>query len=179
MATDSIITIDEKPGNHEKKTIPELSFETGVLTERIGRMTPGELVEYDEFSKICGRNVRTVAASSMQSARRRAITIHEVCCECVRTVGYRRLIGNDLVSAQSAGTKRIHNEAKRRVKKLKIVRFDELDATSKNTMNALLSVYGVISHATKTKSFAMLENKIADSAEPLPIGRTMELFQGK
>ena len=180
MATEpTTINAGEQPNGEKKKTIPEASFETKALTERIRIMEPGELVSYEQFTKACGRDVRTVAMSSLQSAIRRALSLHEVCCECVRTVGYRRLVGNSLIEAQSAGTRRIHNEAMRRVKKLRTAVYDDLDAGNKNRMNALLSTYGMISHTTKTKSISLIENKMADMNKPLPIGQTMELFQGK
>lgn len=179
MAPDTITTENDKPVDDKKKTIPELSYETKILTERIAKMEPGELITYDQFTATCGRDVRSVAASTLQSALHRALSQHDIVCECVRTVGYRRLVGNDLVKAQAAGTKRIHNEARRRVRKLKTAKYDDLDQTGKVSMNALLSAYGMISHTTKGKSISMIESKIKDATEPLPIGRTMELFQGK
>ncbi len=164
----------------KKKTIPEVSYETVALTEALAKLEPGELIHYTKLSAVCGRDVRTIARTNMYSAINRAVRDHNIVVECVRTEGYRRVDGGELLNAQSSGIKRIRAESRRRTRRLGCTDWNKLTQEEKGRLNAQLSIYGVVRHITTTQKTKLLAAEMSHSeAKPLPIGRTMEFFQGK
>ena len=132
----------DEPKLERRTVIPAASNDTMILERMIVVLGPGETVEYDAMSKAIGRDVRSSAAGVLRTAMRRALRDHGIVVEAVRNVGLRRVVGNELISAQRCGVDRIRREARRRVEKLSKLDVGSLSNPEKVSATAMASMFG-------------------------------------
>lgn len=155
------------------------SIETRELYDRLSKLAVGEMVTYEELSKLLGvKSVRASAAAALNYARHMAQRDHRIVTDAVWGVGIKRLSDSEAVAASSGTFSRIRRTAKRGIDRTTAVEFDTLSNEDKIRHNAAVSGLGVLRYLSKPKEIKKLEAAVnASQTGQLPIGRTLELFR--
>lgn len=159
----------------KKRAIQETSVDTRLLYQRLQSMGPAEEISYEDLSAVIDRDVRNGARHNMESARHMAQRIDGMIFDCVRGVGLKRLDDSGIVKTADSRMKRIRGQARRGVKALACAT-GELGNDDLIKHNAAMSIMGAILHATKQKTRNLIERKVADIKESLPLAKTLRLF---
>lgn len=160
------------------RTIGEASLEAQLLYDRLSKALPGEEITYHELSGIAARNVQTIASSALQTARKRCENINHIVFSVIRGIGLKRLTNEEIPQTAQSKIDHIRRTAKRAAKRLACVDYTELSRQSQITHNINLSLLGVLAEVSKPSGGKILEHHIKNGQQPLPIGKTMELFKG-
>lgn len=161
---------------NDQKTIFELSADTRFIHQRLSKAAVGDVVEYEELTKLIGRDIRGAARHSLQSAIR-------LCQKdgrefgAVMNVGIKRLSPEEIVVAAEDQIARSRNAAKRGMRRLANADFAKLSADDQLRHNATASVLGVLSLFGKQKSVEKVRAAVVAAADALPVGRVLELFR--
>jgi len=158
----------------EKKSIFEISPDTQLLIARLEKMQKGECVQYDELSKIIGRNVQ-MNRSSLLSARR-ILQRQGMVFDAVSGVGIKRLDDIGIVKASQGHVFRAYQAARRGAQKLSCVDYDTLNNEDKITHNTSASILGAIALVAKPSNTKKLLKAVQEARETLPTAKTLELF---
>lgn len=155
----------------------ELNPDTRLMTDLLLAMEQGSSLSYAAISREMGREV-TGSDPYLQSARRRAEKEDGFVFEFERKKGIRRLTDPEIVALGESGAKSLRSKARRTAKKISNVKdFDGLTDAQKAQHNGALALLGAIASASKASTLRRLEKASSESAQPLPIGRTFELFK--
>ena len=156
------------------------SIETTVLIERVKTMKPGDLIRYDELSRLIGQDVRGEARHILRSARHICQREYQVVTDADPAIGIRRLTDVELTHDGLRLFTRIRRAAKRGVDRVtSVTDFNALPDEEKIRHNATLSALFVINHMTKPRSIDRIAGSVnTENTGQLPIARTLELFRG-
>lgn len=157
------------------RTIPELSIDAQAIERRLDAVNPGETVTYAELSRLVGRDVQK-DRGPLQTAMRR-LTANQKVFSAVRGEGVKRLTDAEILGLSPAALASMSGKARRTAKKLAAVDYAALDQQQQAAHNAALSVFAVVSHMARPASMKLLEARVAETHEALPIGRTLEAFK--
>lgn len=158
----------------ENKTIFEKALETQLLTEALRKA--GDFVSYDDLTKACGRDVTKDGRGNLYSAKRIVQREDRVVWGTVPKKGLQRLRGEGLVAAGASSLSRIHSEARRGVKRLECVTYEELDNSQRIKHNATAAALGALGALTKTTSLNRIEQASEKTTEKLSMAETLRLF---
>jgi hypothetical protein len=160
------------------RTVPSLSIDTKMLTDRLAKLGTGEMVPYAELSSLIGRNVQKEARGNLMSAMRRLLADGSV-FGTVRGQGVKRLTDLEIVGCGPEIIGRVRRAARRAGAKLANIQdFDALPPEAQTTHNMALSVVGVLAHMTKAGTVRKLEERIEAGRQALPLRRTLEVLGG-
>lgn len=155
-------------------TVPALSIDTKMLSDRLAKCEDGETVTYADLSAIIGRNVQVEARGNLTSAMHRMLAEGAV-FGSVRNVGVKRLTDAEIVGVGPEIIGRVRRAARRASAKLASVQnFEGLPPAAQTTHNMALSVLGVLAHITKPGTVRKLEARIEQGRQALPLQRTLE-----
>ena len=171
MADDNKV-IDAERGRF-KQTI-----EASLLTERLAKLAPGDMVTYAELGAIIGVDVREGSGRSpMRTARRRALRDHNVVLRSVPTEGYRRLLDEE-ASKQVPDEMRRGIRSKARKGATELLALDDAKLTSdgKRARNVGLSMAGALTLATSPTVKKKLERACEQAQAQLPVAKTLDEF---
>lgn len=163
------------------KSICEVAQDTRVLSGRLARLAPGELVTYNELTALIGRDVRTIARSTLNSARHIAERDHGLAFGCVHRSGIKRMEGGELPSIGDAAISGIRRKATRASKRMlhaaeKVVLSDE----ARLQLNARASSLGTIALCSSSKAAARIEEAVKNNGNmELSVSATLAMFQPK
>lgn len=160
----------------QKRGIQSKSADTLVIENRLRETNPGDLVTYQELSTLLGRDVRMFCQSNTQTARH-ALVGESIFFDCVPNEGYRRLTNNEAAFASDSHRERIASTARRGLRHLRHVPFDELAADAKKKHLTMSAQFGAIQLFGSSKATKKIEAAVKDTA-PMAIGETLKLFGG-
>jgi hypothetical protein len=163
--------ITAKRSDQSDRSLFQCSIETKWLIDRGRRLQVGEVVTYEELSKLIGIDVREEGRGALRSARNILLRDEQIVLDSVPNVGLKRSSDSEIV--QSAG-------AQRGVQRLTAVAdFDRLSDADKLAHNASVSALAVIKLMGKPKSVERIAASVnTANTGSLPIARTLELFHG-
>lgn len=153
----------------------EKSADTLIIENRLRNSQPGELVTYDDLTRLLGRDVRTSCYGNLRRALHNLERDHIVFLT-VRAEGVKR--ANDTEAAESADSFRqaAHRANRRMVKRICAVKdFESLPKETKQRALTLQTIAGIVDLATSSKGVAKVNKVIENSA--LPVGKTLDLFK--
>ena len=156
------------------RTINEKSADTGKLENLLREVAVGATVSYNDMSKSLGRDVRIFCKGNLSSARRILLNQDGVVFDAIRNVGYKKLNGPETVQIATSGRQKISRAARKVIKQLLTVDYEQLDTTNKRTHLALSSQMGAVSMFAKTATTKKIEAKVEGSQ--LAIGETLRMF---
>ena len=159
------------------KGIQEKSADTKVIEHRLRNTQPGDLVTYDELTKLLGRDVRQYCKSNMRSARNSLIG-ESIFFDCVAGEGLKRLNNEEAVRASDHYRTRARKAARRGLTHLVNVPFDSLSDESKRKHLAMSAQLGAIELFGSTKSSKRIETAVSETKTTMAIGETLKLFGG-
>lgn len=160
-----------------KQGIQAKATDTILIENRLRNTKVGDLVTYDELSKLLGRDVRLFCKSNVDTARRTLIS-ESVFFDCVTGEGYKRLDNEEAVSASNHYRTRARKAARRGMNHLAHVPFEGLTDESKKKHMAISAQLGAIDLFSSTKSLNKIEAAVDNTSHALAIGETLKLFGG-
>jgi hypothetical protein len=159
------------------KAIQEIGVDASLLMERLRKLEVGEVVSYDELGGIIKRDVRGKARGSLHTAMRRVLRDDNMVCECVRTVGVKRLDDPGIIDVGQTGVQRVHRSARRSLEKVsKVSQLDKLNNQQKIAFNTTVSMLGLLSHVTKRQQVKRLEQVVQTKQDMVPLRAALESF---
>jgi hypothetical protein len=153
------------------------SVDTSIIEKRLRDAKEGDVVSYDDLSTLLGRDVREHCRGNMSSARN-ALIEESIFFDVIDGVGYKRLTNEESLSSPRSHLKRATNAARRAVKNLSNIKFDELSESGKKTHLVTSAAAGAVAMFGGAKGLKKIENKINSDPKQLPIGETLKLFGG-
>lgn len=153
------------------------SVDTSIIEKALRDSQEGDIVTYDDLSTKLGRDVREFCYSNLSSARR-SLVEDSIFFDVVDGVGLKRLNNEESLSSPQSYIKRATNAARRAVKNLSRIKFDELSDDGKKKHLVTSAVAGAMSMFGSSKAGKKLEQKISSDPKQLPIGETLKLFGG-
>lgn len=166
------------PSTQPKRSIAEVSLETRLVIDRLGKAKPDEVVSYTELSALVGRDIRYAGRVNLDTARR-YWEREGRCFGVVRTVGVKWLPDVELPGEGPRAATRMRRIARRALRKLTCFEsFDELPVDAQRQVIAYQSTFGAVELVTKVSSTKKLEAKIGETMECLPATKTLSLFAG-
>lgn len=158
------------------KSIPELSEETKLIEYELDQLEPGQTIEYDNLSAAIGRDVREHARGNILSARRRLRKEKRKVFGTVRGVGVKRLTDAEIVVASGSDITSVKRRTRNALHSLSCAEFDNLTGDEKNQHRTRFCVLGVLELFSKPSATRKIEERIEETSEGLPIGKTLKLF---
>lgn len=155
----------------------EKSADTSIIENRLRNTNVGDVVTYDELSKLLGRDVRAYCTSNLQTARRTMVN-ESIFFDVLTGEGLRRLNADEAVTTSQAYVTRAKSAANRGMNHLANVPFDGLTEESKKKHLSVSAQLGAVALFSSSKANKRIEQKINGSATQLPIGETLKLFGG-
>ncbi len=157
------------------KGIREKASDTLILENRLRNTKPGDVVTYDELSKIMGRDVREHCSGNLQTARR-TLRNEKIHFDTVSRVGLNRLTFEEAVHSTQSCIDRSRNAAKNGLKILENVEFSELSPISQKEHLAKSAQLAAIKLFGGSNAGKKIEAKV--DGKQLAIGETLKLFGG-
>lgn len=162
------------------RPIAELSLETQVIVERLGKAAVGDLVTYQELRDLTGLDVQHDGRGVMESARRICQRDSRMVFGAVMNEGLKRLDDQGIVGTGGVTLKRIGRAARRGVRTLGCVKdFDALPESARVEHNMSVSVLGALGQMTKRNKLEQVRLAVSNAQTKLPLARTLEMFVGK
>lgn len=160
----------------KKRGIQEKSNDTLVIENRLRTSSVGELVTYDDLSKLLGRDVRVHCIGNLTTARR-VLRDEKIFFVTVRGDGVRRISQEEAVNClPDHSIKRAKSAARQGIKCLRNIEYDQLSEDGKKKHLSSSAQLGAIELFSSAKATKKIEGKVGDS--PIPIGETLKLFGG-
>lgn len=155
----------------------EKSVDTSIIEKRLRDSNEGDVVSYEELSKLLGRDVREFCYGNLSTARKTLVD-ESIFFDVVDGVGYKRLTNEESVKSPQSYLKRATNAAKQAVRHLRNIKFDELSDSGKKSHLVASAVGGAMMMFGSSKASRRIESKVAAENKELPIGETLKLFGG-
>ena len=158
------------------ETNPEISIDVRRVEEVLAAAAPGDVVGYEQLSKILGRSVQNGARAIIQRAVKRQLKAGRLWLN-IRKVGYRLAQISDALPLVEHGRLKVYRTAKREATKLATVDYESLGREERTAVLAGQSMYGAVAAFTKADGLKRIEGKIADGEnKALPLAKTIEAF---
>ena len=160
------------------KTIPERSYDTTIIINRLLEAKTGDEITYKELSDLISRDVQADGRGVLVSATR--ILRHEqrMNFKVIRNIGIKLLCEIETINASGGYIRKIHNASKNAGRELNCVKnIDNLSGDEKINFFTKASLFNTLKVVTTQPKIKKLEAKIAISEKRLPLSRTLEAFQ--
>lgn len=153
------------------------SFDVRSLCNLMANTDIGQILSYEEMSKVIGRDVQTEARGALVSARR--ITQRELgyVFGTIYRLGLKRLSDVEIVQTGAQSVVKIHHASRRGADRIANAAPEKLPIESRVQMNTYLSVLAMVHAVSTEKRLKRLEEKVAQAEARLPLERTLEAFK--
>lgn len=158
-----------------KRPIAQISIDTRILIEHLGKAQIGDIFTYADLSKLLGRDVQTIARHNLMSACRNLLSSGMV-FGTIRSHGIKLLTDSERVGEGEAGITKVRRCARRAVNRLRFNEFNSLAPEDKTRVLTAQSVLGATVAFTKATAIKRISESV--QATTLPVAKTMELFIG-
>lgn len=143
-----------------RKSITNISAEAVKISEIMGKMQPGDIIEYKELSSFVGFDVtkdRGPLYTAMKLLKRERKMVFDV----VIGKGFTRLADSDIVATHDRTIRRIRRTAKRGARTVACANYDALSREDQTKFNMSLTTLGTIAFLGRADT----QKKIADKAQ--------------
>lgn len=154
----------------------EKSADAKVLENVLSEAEVGQVITYEQMSAAIGRDVRKYAISALGTARRGLFKEKQFVFAVERGKGLVRIGDAAIVKTIEKDRLHLHRTASKSLKKLSVVKFDNLDANEKKEHTVASAQMGAIAMFSHKNSSKKIESKVNGSSKDLPIGETLKLF---
>jgi hypothetical protein len=149
----------------------EVSANTSLLTERLSKLQPDEMVPYVELNKTIGRNVQKEARHHLTSAMHRVLMLHQIYICSVRNVGVKRVTPEQNAGLTPEQARLKLNRAARRSRRaldcISDAEYKLLPNDLKIKLGAGRALTGMIMTASNFHKKKLLENSVKDGEKKL------------
>jgi len=163
-------------GLTSKKTQFVVSDEIRRLYERIRTARVGDLITYDELSRIAGFSVQSEKGrKKLDSARRRALKVDRLLFSAVTNTGIQCCNDVEVVSSGGKMIRVVRSLARTGVRRLTALRdYAALSNEKKVEHNVVAAQLGMLEYASSTKHTRNLSEAVQSTASTLSIGDTID-----
>lgn len=162
----------------ERKTGVQLkSADTKIIEHRLRTTSAGEVVTYDELSKLLGRDVRVHCYGNIQTAIK-ALIKESVFFDCVIGNGYRRLNESESVAALEHYRIKARRAVRRGIVHLQHIEADKLSEQDRLKYFAAGTQLQALELFSGAKAGNKIEAAVTKCASQMAIGETLKLFGG-
>lgn len=162
----------------ERKGIAELSIDTRLLANHLSKANPGDVLTYDDLSKVIGRDVRGKQGyQRLQSARRVVRRENDMIFATIAKVGLRCCDDAGKVRIANGYIDRVHSAAKKGINVVSAINYDKLENNDRIALNATASHLGVLHQITTAKAQKKLTQAVTEVNDKLPLAKTLEQFK--
>lgn len=160
------------------KRLPELSWETSKIYERLKVADIGELVPYKELSVLIDKeDIQNDCRWYMDSARRKLEIDEGIIFTVIPNKGLKRLDNEGKIDCGDVAIKKVRRAAKRGMKKLGCVDVGSLTNEKKTELFSRMSVLGAVRLFSGKKVIKGLENKTKLEPRFLNYKPNLDLFK--
>lgn len=159
-----------------KRTIPTLSIEAQELIRRLLRATVGEVITYAELSVVAMGDVQEQKRGVLTTARKRLLEDHDMVFEAISNVGLKRLNDEEIVVTGEAPLVRINRMARRGMRKLACVDYDNLANDLQIKHNARFTLLNFHYQSTQPRQVKSIEQKVEKRGSRLGLQETLRAF---
>jgi ribosomal protein L30/L7E len=146
------------------------SSDSKALARRLEATQIGEIVSYDELTKLIAEDVTKVGRGTLQTARRIVQRDHRIVFDVVRGVGLKRLNSVEIVDQSDQTRERIRRTASRGARSLTCADYDALPQEKKAKHNISAALLGAISEYASDKKFKSVESRLNSDGRLLNAG---------
>lgn len=155
----------------------QVSVDVKTIAERLKNTAVGDVVTYDDLSKLIGRDVRNGARHVLNGARRYLLVRdRHMIFGIVTSLGVKRLNQKEIVDTGEYATSRIRKMARRSAiligEGVDRNSLDEPTRVKYDRHTALLG--GALGSLLHHKSIAKLDKKILEAQKALPLAQTIK-----
>lgn len=153
----------------------EKSADTKILENVLAEAKVGQTFTYSELSAAIGRDVREHALASLRTARRGVLKSKGFVFAVERDIGLVRLDDVGILKSMEFDRRRLQRGAKRSLRKLTVVDFENLAEEDKRkhiVASAQMGAIAMFSHKTASRK---IESHVTTHKQ-LPIGETLKMF---
>ena len=154
----------------------EKSNDTKIIESVLVEAEVGDLITYEDLTRAIGRDVRQFAQPSLRSARRGLLNTQGIVFGVETNVGLRRLNDDQIVDSTLYDRIRMKRAATRSIRKLSVVKFDELSDEKKRQHIVASAQIGAIEMFATRNATKKIEKKVDGSKERIAIGETLKMF---
>lgn len=162
---------------HKRATF-ERSIEVTLMVERLDRCQPGEMVSYEELSRIALVDVQHEGRSKLDSARRILQNEKEKLFEPLIGKGLKFLTDEGIADCGPGRVLRLNRLAKRALKKQMLSDPKKLPPDKALKNNAVLSVLGLAVISTQETKLKSIEVAVRKTQQKLDLGETFKAISG-
>jgi hypothetical protein len=152
------------------------SADTLIVERRLRETTPGDIITYDELSKVLGRDVRKHCVGCLRTARN-TLQGESIFFDTLSGIGLKRLDNDEACKATGHYLTRSRRAARRGIKHISHVPYEGLTPETQREHLTLSTQLGAIDLFSSGKATARIESAIS-GVVPLAIGETLKLFGG-
>lgn len=161
----------------QTKAIPEISVDSQVILARLKTMRKGDVVTYDELTKLIQSDIRKKSYYCLNTARRRLLMDDGMVFESVRGVGIKRMDDEQIISIGEQSERKLHKLSRNAMRKLGCANTDNLTNEQRIDLYAHCSAIGAIALITKPSKLKLLKAAVKSSESRLPVNKSLEIFK--
>lgn len=154
----------------------EESNDTKIIESVLLGAEIGDLITYEELSKAIGRDVRTFAQPSLRSARQGVLVSKGIVFGVETNVGLRRLNDEEIVDSIESDRARVRRATRKSLKKLTVVKFDNLSEEKKRQHVVASAQMGAIELFSTKNATKRIASKVDAGKTTIAIGETLKMF---
>lgn len=167
----------KEQNNNEVVTRPVFlrTKETESAIKAMREVAIGDTITWNAITLAIGSDA-TAHRGSIQTARRE-LQKEGILFASVPGVGYKRLDDSGIVHSEADASARLTRSAKRSLKRLSVVKPENLHPLDRTQYAVTTAVAGAIALCGGRQKRALIEQAVTDKGGALEIGETMKLFQ--
>lgn len=167
----------KSPEINSRRPMFALSVDTRVIFDRLLKSNVGDVIGYEELTKLIGRDVQGKARSCLLSARKRAEREHRIVFGCVFKIGVKRLADTEIVDSGEAILKRARRGVQKGYQRLtNTVDFEKLPESHQVKMSTYASLFNAVATISLPKTMAKIEERVKQTHKALPLAQTLRAF---
>lgn len=163
MTTETTTTAAQKTASFQA------SGDAKILAHVLRGASIGDLVSYSKLTAAIARDVQTDARSVLETARQIVQREDKMIFDAVRGMGLKRLTDEEIVGLGDRTRDHVRRSARRVVKKMVCVDYNNLSAEKQVQHNTALSMFGLFAEIATDKSTLRLSEAVKDARSDLPI----------
>lgn len=162
----------------EQKTgIQVKSADTKIIEHRFRNTSFGDVVTYDELSKLLGRDVREHCYGNIRTALR-SLMKESIFLDCIAGEGYKRLNEAESVAALDHYRVKARRAVRRGIVHLQHIAADKLSEQDKLKYFAMGTQLQTMELFSSSKATSRIETAVNKTSQQMAIGETLKLFGG-
>lgn len=160
------------------RRLPELSWETSKIYDRLKAADIGEIITYKELSVLINHeDMQNNCRWYLESARRKLQADKQLIFDVVPNKGVRRLDNEGKIDCGDTAIKKVRRAANRGMKKLSCVDIGALTNQKKTELFARMSILGAMKLFSNKKTVKGLEDRVKLQPKFLNYKPNLDLFK--